>query len=405
MTFGCNSYPASARKESGKMATQKQVEALKLLLAAEGKSVVKDGPRPNSRERRSAQFALAESIASGEFPTQIVPAVRSIVQSRHSQVERTSDRFTTRKTVTAINVPEEIRVYSVEDQKNIQDNNGGNPFVAGGLPTVLPRQPYQQIGLQASDKKISARKMGEAFGLDWESVVAMRGSNVDVIREAFQSFGDHAGNQEEIDVFGLLVNSAGFRTGAGTALNQGLSLTGNPDLTDPVAMAAAIGELLERDNVAGGVTAPESYSKFVALTTVGNAPLLRQGIGARRVVRNPGATTGYSWEETVEFGAEVEVIGSAWMKKLFPGAGKHVILVPVAEGSNLPVLTSNFLEGYETPSVWIKDSNARQVGGGEVNSLVDGDFDSDSIVTKVRHVHGADALWAAQIGYTTGANA
>lgn len=385
------------------MASQRQLEALRMWRVAEGKSAKAGGPKPTQRERRAAQFALAESIASGEFPTQILPAVRRTLQSRYHEIEKVTPGFTTRKLVRAINVEEEVNIFSLDDQSNIEDANGGDQFVNGGLPTVLPRRPYQQIGLTASGKKIKARKIGEAFGLDWETIVAQRGTNVSLIREAFDAFARHAANQEEIDVFALIFGSAGFRTTGNGALNGALALPGNPDLQDPQEMADAIGLLLDRNTTAGGQTFPESYSKFVALTTVANAPKIRQGIGGRKIVRNPGATTGYSWEETVDMGAEVEVIGSEWIKKLYPAAGKHVVLIPVANDGQLPVLSSNFLEGYEEPTTWIKDSNARQVGGGEVDPAADGDFDSDSVVTKVRHVHGATALWNEQIGYSTGA--
>lgn len=385
------------------MLTKENIAALRLWRAAEGKAPIPGGRRPTASERRHAQFRLSESIASGEFPTQIVPAVRRTLQSRYERVERVTPLFTTRKTVRALNVDEEVNIFSLDDQSNIEDANAGDTFVTGGLPTILPRRPYPQIGWTASGKTIRARKIGEAFGLDWEAIVALRGTNVNLIREAFEAFGRHAANQEEIDVFGLLLNSSGFRTGSGQALNAGLALSGNPDLQDPVELADAIGLLLDRNTTAGGQTFPESYGKFVVLTSTANAPKIQQGIKGRRIVRNPGVTSGYSWEETVEVGAEVEVIGSAWFKKLYPSAAKHAIIVPVANEDQLPVLTSNFLEGYEQPTTWVKDSNARLVGGGEVNPMVDGDFDSDSVVTKVRHAHGANFLWTEQIGYTTGA--
>lgn len=390
------------------MVTQKNIEALRLWKAAEGKAFNPKAPaghpdsrRPSKSEQRRAQFRLAESIGSGEFPTQILPAVRRTLTARFDATPRRHQEFTTRKTVQAINVEEEVNIYSFGDQDNLEDlNRNGDGFVKGGLPTIQPRQPYPQIGLSASGKKIKARKIGEAFGLDWEAIVRQRGTNVNLIRDSFEAFGVHAAQQEDIDVARLLVTPSGFATGTGGGLNGAQGLTGNPDLYDPDDIATALGTLLNTP-VEGQLP---SYDKFVILTTVANAPLIRRAVGARNFVRNPGATTGYSWSETVDFGAEIEVIGWKWLTSIWPSMGKGAIVLPVASGSELPVLTSNYLEGYETPSLWIKDSNARNLGGGEVNPEVDGDFDSDAVVTKVRHVHGADALWNAAIGYTTGAN-
>lgn len=382
--------------------TQKNIEALRLWRAAEGKAPVAGGRTPTASERRMAQFRLAEAVASGEFPTQILPAVRRTLQARFDRTPRVHGQFTTRKTVQAINVEEEVNVYSFGDQSNLEDlNTAGDGFVKGGLPTLLPRQPYPQIGLTATGKKIKARKMGEAFGLDWEAIVRQRGTNVNLIRESFEAFGEHAANQEEIDVARLLVKASGFAVASGEGLNGATAISGNPDLYDPEDIAVALGTLLNT-NVEGQLP---NYDRFVILTTVANAPLIQRAVGARRFVRNPGATTGYSWEETVDFGAQIDVIGWKWLTAIWPAMGKGAIILPVASDTELPVLTSNYLEGYETPSLWIKDSNARNIGGGEVNPEVDGDFDSDAIVTKVRHVHGANSLWNAGIGYTTGANA
>jgi hypothetical protein len=391
------------------MLTQENIKALRLWQAAEGKEfVTPTGARrkPTSSERRHAQFALAESISSGEFPTQILPAVRRTLTARFDRTPRVHQLFTTRKTVEAINVAEEVNTYTFGDQTNLAGSTGngmvlnGDSFIAGGLPTILPRQPYPQIGLTGAGKEIIARKIGEAFAMDWEAIVRSRGSRVNLIRDGFEAFGQHAANQEEIDVARLFVKSSGFATGTGEGLDNAQAISGNPDLYDPDDIATALGTLMNTE-VEGQIP---SYGRFVILTPIANAPLIQRAVGARRFVRNPGATSGYSWEETVDFGAQIEVIGWKWLTAIWGAMGKGAIIVPVPDDTELPVFTSNYLEGYETPSLWIKDSNARNIGGGEVNPEVDGDFDSDAVVTKVRHVHGANALWTEAVGFTTGAN-
>lgn len=381
--------------------TQENIAALRLWRAAEGKAPTPGGRKPTSAERRLAQFRLAESVSSGEFPTQILPAVRRTLQARFDATPRRHQEFTTRKTVQAINVEEEVNVYTFGDQANLEDMaKNGDAFVKGGLPTIQPRQPYPQIGLTGTGKKIKARKIGEAFGLDWEAVIRSRGTQVNLIRDSFEAFGAHAANQEEIDVAKLLVKAAGFATATGEGLNGATALSGNPDLYDPDDIATALGTLLNT-NVEGQLP---SYGRFVILTAIANAPLIQRAVGARNFVRNPGAETGYSWSESIDFGASVEVIGWRWLTAIWPAMGKGAIIVPVPDDSELPALSSNYLEGFESPSLWIKDSNARNASGGEVNVETDGDFDSDAIVTRVRHVHGATSLWNAAIGYTTGAN-
>lgn len=380
------------------MLTQENIKALKLWQAAEGKA------SHGYKSQREAQYLLAESIASGEFPTQILPAVRRTVTEVYERTERIHDQFTTRKTVQAINVEEDVNVFTFDGQDNIPDVNAGDRFVKGGLPTILPREKYPQIGMTASGKKIIARKIGEAFGLDWEAVVRARGANVNVIRSAFEAFGRHAGNQEDIDVALQLVTPTGFNT---DTLADALAVSGNPDLnTDPETLSNVVAELLERP-VEGVIP---GYTSYALLTAPSNVAAAQRALQQRTITRVPArtgtdsATAGLEFTETIPVGAQVDVIGWRWLQRIFPDMGRGWMLVPKASDDDLPVLTSNYLEGYETPSVWIKDSNARQVGGGAVNALTDGDFDSDAVETKVRHVHGANLLWGAGIAYSLGTN-
>lgn len=381
------------------MATLAQLEAFQLWRVAEGKSATKDGPLPTRRQVEQAQIKFAESIAYGDLPAQLQPAVVRTLRSYYKEVPQVAERFTTLWELTGIDRDEEYNLYGF-NQDNIPGVNEGKQFIPGGLPRVGRRESYPQIGLQASGKTGRVSKVGEAFGVDWEAIVNSRGTNVNLLREGIAMFGRHAANQNEIEVASLLVNSSGFRTASGGGLNGATALTGNPDLLDPVELAAALAQLQQVQLQGQDV----DYSKFVILTSVANAPLIRQGIAGRRIVRNPGAQTGFSWEETVDYGAEVEVIGWKWLRTLWPSIGKGAIIVPVASADDLPILTRNRLQGYPEPSIWIKDSNAKSAnGGGEINPEAEGDFDSDAVVTKVRHVTGASSLWNTAIGYTTGA--
>ena len=56
-----------------------------------------------------------------------------------------------------------------------------------------------------------------------------------------------------------------------------------------------------------------------------------------------------------------------------------------------PALEVGFLRGHTTPEIFIKAPNAQAVGGGGVNPM-NGDFDTDSIQYKVRHVLGGILL-------------
>lgn len=389
--------------------TTRQLEAAKLWAAAEGREIGTAGQpgyvaAPTRSEQREAQFRISEEIAAGEFPSQLLPVMRRTLQKVQQTVQVVTPQFTTRKLVQAINVEEEIDIYSFDDQSNIPGENAGKTFTPGGLPALLPRERYPQIGLTASGKRIKAGKFGEAFGMEWEAIVRQRGMNVRLIRESIEAFGRHAKNQEEIDVARRLVSSTGFAT---TLTSVGIAMAGNPDLSSPETLPAAIAASKARK--VGGVDT--SYSSYVLLVAPAYEAQARRILAARRVTQVPARTgadsavRSESWEEQIDLGGNVTVIGWKWLSTIYGSLGKGWILLPVASGDDLPILTSNYLEGYEQPSMWIKDSNARSFSGGEVNPEVDGDFDSDAVWTKVRHVHGSDLLWGDGIVFSTGANA
>jgi len=381
------------------MPTLKQYEALQLWRMAEGKSATPGGPLPLRRQVEQAQIRFAESIAYGDLPSQLQPAIVRTLKQVYQNTPTVTERFTTLWELSGIDRDEEYDIFDF-DQNNIPATNDGKPFVKGGLPAIGRRESYPQLGLSASGKTGRVGKFGEAFGIDWEAIVNSRGRNVNLLRRAIERFGRDAQNQNEIEVAQLLVDGDSFATASGQGLNGATAITGNPDLLDPVEMATAIGQLASVQ-VAGVDTV---YSKYVVLAAPAQAPLIRQGIAGRRIVRNPGVTSGYSWEETVDFGAEVEVIGFSWLKAIWASIGKGAVIVPVPDASQLPVLTRNRLQGYPEPSFWVKDSNARSAnGGGVIDPETDGDFDSDAVVSKVRHCTGASSLWREGIGYTTGA--
>lgn len=382
------------------MATQKQLEALQLWRLAEGKSEVVGGPRPTRRQVERAQITFAESIAYGDLPTQLQPAIIRSLRHYYAEVPQVTESFTRLWELQGIDVSEEYDIYAF-NQDNIPATNDGRSFIPGMLPAVGRRESYPQLGLEGSGKFGKVGKYGEAFGIDWETIVNTRGRNVNLLRDAIAKFGRDSANTNEAVVGMLLVDSSGFRVGAGEELNGAHHITGNPDMLDPLDLATAIGELLNV-TVEGEEVQP---SKFVVLASVSHAPKIRQTIGNRRIVRNPGVESGYSWEETVDYGAEVEVVAFPWLKKLYASIGAGTLIIPVPSESELPVLTRNRLAGYPEPSFWVKDSNAKSAnGGGDIDAEAEGDFDSDSVVSKVRHVTGASALWVEQIGYSTGAN-
>jgi hypothetical protein len=59
--------------------------------------------------------------------------------------------------------------------------------------------------------------------------------------------------------------------------------------------------------------------------------------------------------------------------------------------SERPAVEIGFLQGHEEPQIAMKSPNAVMVGGGDVNAFA-GDFDTDSIEFRVRHIVGGTLM-------------
>jgi hypothetical protein len=80
-----------------------------------------------------------------------------------------------------------------------------------------------------------------------------------------------------------------------------------------------------------------------------------------------------------------------WIPIVMPVAAANRTWFLFADQSQAPSMEMDFLTGYETPEVVMKASNKMFTGGG-MASPFDGDFETDNVQYRVRHVLGGTAL-------------
>lgn len=348
-----------------------------------------------------AQMRFAESVAHTDLPVQLKPVINGILQKEYEDVETTVEQWTTRDTVQTIGEEESVKVYGF-NQDNIADLNHGEKFLPGTLPRIGNRQSYPQLGLQATDKKKIAYQYGEAFGIDWQTIVNSRGSRVDLVRDAVTEFGIHARQLEDAVPVKLLVTASGFNT---AQIGTAGALSGNPSLDD----ITAIQEAVEKAQSFKIDKSPVKFQRFAMLVAPGQKSRVMQALSGsiiRKIQGEPGtAGSGdqalVSFEQKIDLGVQIDVIENPWLTAINPSFGKGFLLIP--QGGPRPVVARNYLAGYERPSFFVKTSNAVNFSGGSVPYL-EGDFDSDAIATKVRHVYGANLHWNQGIVYSDGSN-
>jgi len=350
-----------------------------------------------------AQFQFAESVSQGDLLGPLVPTIRKLLLDSIAGRPTVFERFTTRLGVPYLDRDVQYDTFGF-NQDNIADLNLGDDWLPGMLPRVGNREKYPQIGFQTSNKTTRVSLVGEAFGIDWQAIVNSRGTQINLIRQAVDRFAeDVRGTDDGYHIFQLLTK-AGIRTDkVGTT---GHAIAGNPVLDSILTLQAAV-QQAQKFKIDGKDV---YFDKFALLTAPANVAQIQQLLTTTTITKVPArtgaasATTSEEYQQTINLGAAIDVVPDQWLTARRPEFGRGWFLIPV--GGPRPCVTSNYLEGYEQPSFWIKDGNARQVtGGGTAGGAVselEGDFDSDAIQTKVRYAAGSDLLWNEGIVYSDG---
>lgn len=378
-------------------------DAARLWRAAEGHNV-------NEAVKLRAQRTFAEAMSDSDLLTQLQPSIKRTLIARREAIRNTSEAWTTRATVDKINRDVEFDWFGFNDD-NVARENMGDEYLPGTLPTVKNRQDYQEISMQATGLFHRADTVGLAFSVDWESIVNSRGGKINLITEGINELARHSRNHEDaIPVRNLITKNGINKAKLGPALtNAGTGVLGHeipgnpaPSAMDILKFQAALAQMnaFQIDGV------DIVIDKVVLVTAKANVPIFKQILANRTLTFVPartGATsTSVSTQVTqaIDLGQDIEVVENRWLSAINRQiGGQAFFLIPIL--AERPGITRTYLEGLENPQFFIRDTNSKLVGGGEVG-YEQGDYDTESVYTKVRWAFGSSVLWNAGILYSDG---
>ena len=315
-----------------------------------------------------AKSRLTEAISTSDIPVQLRPTLTRMAETAYNEVESTWTDYATRDTTPDF---ESHRAFTFEwDDKFIPSEKDGKEFYSGGLAPVGELGEYPSLTMSASQTDIQTRKNGVRVPISWEAIV--RSGNFGLIPKAIAEMGKRAKRQENYEAARQLVDASGVNAKNFNAKN-GNVLKGNPALSID-ALEKAIAELAIVKNAKGvRVASPTKFNLLVPSTLKGLADAI---VGIDKFTVTEGGLT-YDKPNTVAGRInkvieipEFTVIGgdkadTAWF------------LLPTTDWDK-PGVVNVFLEGYETPQVFVRNTHN---GNPE-----DGDFDHDAYDTKMRHV-------------------
>lgn len=267
----------------------------------------------------------------------------------------------------------------------------------GPLDPVKEAAPYPNVPLhEQTPLTWSLQKYGRQVPFSWESMI---NDDLDQLKDIPERLGRAARRTEDWNVSQLFIGNAGplasfysntngniiNTTNGAQANNPALSITGLQDAYTVLSrMKDENGQPIMRENVV--LVVPPAL-EVVALnilnatelwvsdakgggypgngTTVGSQTLVTQNWmrNRLRIVVNPYIPMIASSNQD-----------TSWFLFADPNYSREAFRI-------------GFLRGHETPEIWMKTPNATRVGGGAVDAM-SGDFATDTIQYRVRHVVG-----------------
>lgn len=271
------------------------------------------------------------------------------------------------------------RIGTVSDFRQVKR------FTVSGAESVLPKvneqaeYPVASIA-DASPYTYKVEKYGRRVPFSWEAMV---NDDLDALRSIPERLGRAARRSESKFATSLFVDASGPNATFFSVGNAN-RVTSNPVLS--------IASLQSAMALLGAMKDAEGEPVVVETAVLVVPPALE--IVARNILNATQI-------EIVESGgtSNQKLIAENWMRNRVQLVVDpyHPIVASTANGntswylfaspsSGRPALEVGFLRGHETPELFIKQPNVQAAGGGA--DPMNGDFDTDSIEYKVRHVFG-----------------
>lgn len=313
-------------------------------------------------------YLLQEAMTRADFPILFGDVVDRMLLASYREMPATYRNY--------------ISVGSVRDFRTVKalTVDGGEST----LEQVGEQAEYPEASLADGKYEYAVKKYGRRMPFSWESII---NDDLDALRDIPARFGRAARRTEAKFATQLLFDASGPKAAFFKTANKNV-VTGNPALSI-AALQTAFQVLASQVDADGEPILIEGVELVVP-------PALQ--VTAENIL---GATQ----LELTEAGGSnnQKLITRNWMQnRVRLSVDPYIpIIAKTANGNTSwglfaspntgrPLAKMAFLRGHEEPEVFMKAPNAQRVGGGQ--DAMNGDFDTDSIEYKVRHVLGGTLM-------------
>lgn len=265
------------------------------------------------------------------------------------------------------------------------------------LDEVGQQSEYPASPLTDGKYEYAVRKHGRRVPLAWETLI---NDDLDAFRDIPQRLGNAARRSEERFATALYASSTGPNATFFSAGNSNL-------ITDPFSISG----LQEAFTKFSSQLDTDGAPIFIEAATLVVPPALevpaRNILNATEILAATGGGGGDSTDQlrvTNWMRNRVSLIVNPWLPIIDTTTGSTAWYLFASPDAGRPALEVGFLIGHETPELFQKHPNATRVGGGMVDPT-DGDFGTDSVEWKVRHVFGGTRMDPKSAVASTGTGA
>lgn len=280
---------------------------------------------------------------------------------------------------------------SIAKRGRVRDFRTVDRFAINGGEAVLSEvkeaSEYPAASVSDARYQYQVKKYGKRLPFSWESFI---NDDLDALRDMPQRLANSARFSEERFVTDLFAGATGpdstFFSGGNNNVvtaNPALSVAG---LTTAFNVLAAQVDTDGNPIYLGNVVLVVPPALKITANNILNATEILAADGGGDGTGNNQLRVA-NWLKN-----DVTVVVDPWLPIVSNSSNGNTSWYLFADPNvGRPAMEIGFLTGHETPELFMKSPNATRVGGGTVDPM-DGDFDTDSIDHKVRHVFGGVLL-------------
>lgn len=279
---------------------------------------------------------------------------------------------------------------SIAKRGRVRDFRTVDRFAVNGGEAVLSEvkeaSEYPAASVSDARYQYQVKKYGKRLPFSWESFI---NDDLDALRDMPTRLANSARFSEERFVTDLFAGTTGpdgtfFASGNNNIVtaNPALSVAG---LTTAFTVLAAQVDTDGNPIYLGNVILVVPPALKITANNILNATEILAADGGGDGTGNNQLRVA-NWLKN-----DVSVVVDPWLPIVSTTNGNTSWYLFADPNVGRPAMEIGFLSGHETPELFMKSPNATRVGGGTVDPM-DGDFDTDSIDHKVRHVFGGVLL-------------